>query len=89
MSIEEIPIVEGGLLLGLIPNAGRFEFQSEAGIYREGKVASTLSEAYLKRLEEEQYQGKWFRATMVEKEVRRFGKTTKTYTLVDLEAMPR
>jgi len=89
VNIEEAPIEESGMLLGLIPNAGRFEFESEAGTYREGKVAPTLNEAYLKRLEDEQYQGKWFRAKFVEKEVRRFGKTTKTYTLTDLEAAKR
>jgi hypothetical protein len=87
--IDERTIEEDGVLQGLIPNGARFEFRSEAGVYREGKVAPTLSEAYLQRLENEQYQSKWFKAKMIEKEVSRFGKTKKSYTLTDLQAIER
>jgi hypothetical protein len=82
--VEEDPIIEFGRLEGIIPHAGRFEFRSEAGFLREGKVAPTLSEAYLKRLENEQAIGKWFNAKMNRKQVRRFGRTTTTFTLLDL-----
>lgn len=83
-SLEEAPIEEAGLLLGILPNAGRFEFKSESGVIREGKVAPTLSEAYLKRIEEEHGIGKWFLAKMTKKEVRRHGRTSTTLTLTEL-----
>jgi hypothetical protein len=83
-SLDETPLEEYGLLLGIIPNAGRFEFRSEHGDYREGKVAQTLSESFLKRIEEEQGIGKWFNARLLRKEVRRYGRTSTTYTLLNL-----
>ena len=83
-SIEEERIEEVGLLEGIIPNGGRFEFRSQAGVLREGDVAATLSEAYLKRLENEQAIGKRFRALMSRKDIRRFGRCSSKYTLLDL-----
>ncbi len=83
-SIEEERIEEIGLLEGIIPNGGRFEFRSQAGVLREGDVAANLSEAYLKRLENEQAIGKRFRALMLRKEVKRFGRLSSKYTLLDL-----
>jgi hypothetical protein len=82
--VEEDEVLEFGRLEGIIPHAGRFEFRSEAGILREGKVAPTQSEAYLKRLESEQAIGKWFNAKMSRKQIRRFGRTVTTFVLLEL-----
>ena len=87
-NLDEVPIEETGLLLGLIPNAGRFEFRSERGHLLEGKVAPTLSETYLRRIEEQQGVGKWFRAKLLKKEFRRFARASISYTLIDLEEAP-
>lgn len=83
--VDEDEITEEGLLQGIIPEGGRFEFRRSNGNLLEGKVAPTLSEAYLKRLEREQAIGKWFTATIRTKEIKRFNRSTISYTLVDLE----
>jgi hypothetical protein len=83
--LDEVPVEEDGLLLGIIPNAGRFEFRTQGGQLLEGKVAPTLSETYLKRIEEQQGIGKWFHAKLLKKEFKRWGKASVSYTLTDLE----
>ena len=83
--VDEDEITEEGLLQGIIPEGDRFEFRRSNGNLLEGKVAPTLSEAYLKRLEREQAIGKWFTATIRTKEIKRFNRSTISYTLVDLE----
>jgi hypothetical protein len=83
--VEEDEIREEGLLQGIIPEGGRFEFRRTNGELLEGKVAPTLSEAYLRRLEREQAMGRWFLATIRRKEIRRFSRSTVGYTLLDLQ----
>jgi len=84
-SVEENDITEEGLLVGIIPVGGRFEFRRDNGELIAGKVAPTLSEAYLRRLESEQAIGRRWRATIKRREVQRFGRVKETYKLVDLK----
>lgn len=84
-SVEENDIIEEGLLVGIIPVAGRFEFRRDNGTMISGRVAPTLSEAYLKRLENEQAIGRRWKATIKRREVKRFGSAKETYKLIDLQ----
>ena len=83
--MEESEIKVEGLLQGIIPEGARFEFRLRTGQLIEGSVAPTMSEAYLTRLERDQAIGKYFNARIQQKDVRRFGRTTTKYTLLDLE----
>jgi hypothetical protein len=84
-SVEERVITENGLLVGIIPHGGRFEFQMDNGVLVTGKVASNLSEAYLKRLETEQAIGRRWKATIKRREVKRFNRSRESYKLMDLQ----
>lgn len=84
-SVDESDIVEDGLLVGIIPVGGRFEFRSDNGRLITGKVETTLSEAYLRRLETEQAIGRRWRATIKRREVQRFGRVKETFKLMDLQ----
>ena len=83
-NINEELFTEDGLLIGILPYGERFEFQRTGGLLITGKVAPTLSEAYLKKLEEDRAFGKWWRATISRREITRFGRRTEKYLLVDL-----
>jgi hypothetical protein len=87
-SVVEHDISENGLLIGIIPHGGRFEFQRENGELITGKVAATLSEAYLQRLETEQAIGRRWRATIQRREVKRFNRSRVSYRLMDLQEVP-
>jgi hypothetical protein len=87
--IEESAITEDdvqftGTLLGVLPEAGRFEFRSQAGVLLSGKVAESFAESYLKRLRDEQVVGRLWNASFRRKETILFGKKTDSYTLFDL-----
>lgn len=74
-----------GILLGLIPIGRRFELRQRDGTILSGSVAETLSEAYLKRLTEEDLVGKMCRGRIKRKRITRFSKVTETFLLLDLE----
>jgi hypothetical protein len=84
-SVDEGDFIEEGLLIGIIPVGGRFEFRRDSGELVTGKVATTLSEAYLQRLENEQAIGRRWRATIKRREVKRFGRSKQTFKLLDLQ----
>jgi hypothetical protein len=84
-SVDERDIIEDGLLLGIIPIGGRFEFRLDNGELLTGKVSPNLTEAYLKRLESEQGIGRRWRATIKRREVQRFGRVKETNKLMDLQ----
>jgi hypothetical protein len=84
-SIDEDHFTEDGLLIGLLPYGERFEFRRTGGQLITGKVAPSLSEMYLKKLLEEQAINKWWRATIGRREIRRFGRSTETFFLLDLQ----
>lgn len=84
-SIEEDQFTEDGLLIGLLPYGERFEFRREGGQLITGKVSSSLSEMYLKRLLEEQAINKWWKATIARREIRRFGRSTEKFLLLELQ----
>ncbi len=80
---EDEDVVEGQLI-GLIPYGGRFEFQPRAGRLIRGKVAPTMSESFLQRLQDEQAIGKWFRARVRRRTITRFGQSNEEFLLVEL-----
>jgi hypothetical protein len=84
-SIEEDQFTEDGLLIGLLPYGERFEFRRPGGQLITGKVSPSLSEMYLKRLLEEQAINKWWKATILRREVRRFGRSNERFLLLDLQ----
>jgi hypothetical protein len=84
-SLEENKIVEESLLIGLLPYAQRFELKRANGKLISGKVSPSLSEIYLEKLLEEQAINKWWRATLLRREITRFGKSTERFDLLDLE----
>lgn len=84
-SIEEDQLTEDGLLIGLLPYGERFEFRRAGGQLIAGKVSPSLSEMYLKRLLEEQAINKWWKATIARREIRRFGRSTEKFLLLDLQ----
>lgn len=84
-SIDEREIESVGQLLGLIPIAGRFEFQLADGTIISGRVGETLSESYLERIEREKMEGRVWHAKLRWREVKRFGKKAESYTLLDLQ----
>jgi hypothetical protein len=87
--VDEDVIVVEGQLIGIIPYGGRFEFQPRDGALIRGKVAPTMSESFLQRLQDEQAIGKRFRATIRHRSVKRFGVPSDGYTLMELgEAGP-
>jgi len=49
-----------------------------------GKVAPTMSESFLQRLQAEQGIGKWFQATIRRRSVTRFGQTAEDFLLMEL-----
>jgi hypothetical protein len=84
-NIEEDQFTDDGLLIGLLPYGERFEFQRPGGQLITGKVSPSLSEIYLKRLLEEQAVNKWWKATILRREVRRFGRSIEKFLLLDLQ----
>lgn len=88
-NLEETEFTIDGLLIGLLPYGERFEFQREGGQLITGKVSSRLSEMYLKRLLEQQAINKWWRARIARREIRRFGRATEKFLLLDLEEIPQ
>lgn len=80
---EDEDVVEGQLI-GLIPYGGRFEFQPRAGRLIRGKVAPTMSESFLQRLQDEQAIGRWFKATVRRRTVTRFGQSNEEFLLMEL-----
>jgi hypothetical protein len=74
-----------GVLLGLIPIGRRFELRKQDGTILSGSVAETLSEAYLKRLTQEELVGKLCRGRIKRKRITRFSKVTESFVLLDLE----
>ena len=84
-NIEEEQFTEDGLLIGLLPYGERFEFRRESGQLITGKVSPSLSEIYLKRLTEEQAINKWWKVTIARREIRRFGRSTEKFLLLDLQ----
>jgi hypothetical protein len=88
-NIDENEFFVDGLLLGLLPVGERFELRREGGQLISGKVAPTLSETYLKRLQEGQATNKWWRAKIARREVRRFGRVSESFLLLDLEEIPQ
>jgi hypothetical protein len=86
--VEEDEMVMDGLLIGIIPYGGRFEFQPTSGDLIAGKVAPTMSETFLQRLQDEQGIGKWFRARIRRRSVKRFGPPKDDYVLLDLTEVP-
>ncbi len=86
-NIDEREVALEGELLGVIPIAGRFEFRARSGDVISGKVASTMSESYLQRFEREQLAGRTWRAKLRRREIRRFGRKTESYILLDLSEL--
>lgn len=84
-SIEEEQFTEDGLLIGLLPYGERFEFRRQGGQLITGKVSPSLSEMYLKRLLEEQAINKWWKASFERREIRRFGRSTEKFLLLNLQ----
>lgn len=82
--VDEEEDVMHGQLIGLIPYGGRFEFQPRAGRLIRGKVAPTMSESFLQRLQDEQGIGKWFQATIRRRTVTRFGQSSEEFLLTEL-----
>jgi hypothetical protein len=87
--VLEEPFTDEGLLVGIIPVAGRFEFRRSDGQLINGTVAKTMSEDFLHRLEGEQRIGRYFQATLSQKVVSRFGRQRVTYTLLALRELER
>jgi len=87
--IEESAVTEDeveftGTLLGVLPEAGRFEFRTQAGLLLVGKVAGNFAESYLNRLKEEQIVGRLWKASLTRKQTSQFGKKSEAFTLFDL-----
>jgi hypothetical protein len=83
-SIDEEIIETEGELLGVIPIGRRFEFKVPSGDVVSGKVGVLFSQSYLERIEREQLVGKSWKARINRKQKRAFGKTTESYTLLEL-----
>jgi predicted polyphosphate/ATP-dependent NAD kinase len=82
--VNEDERVETGELLGVIPVGRRFEFRTNKGQFISGRVASSLSESYLERIEKEQLVGKIWKAKLRYREVTRFDKRRESCMLLDL-----
>ena len=87
--VDEEELSMEGLLIGIIPYGGRFEFQPRGGGLIAGKVAPTMSESFLQRLQDEQGIGKWFEAKIRHRSVKRFGPPNDGYVLLDLTELPQ
>jgi hypothetical protein len=74
-----------GELLGLIPYGRKFEVRLSDGALISGSVAPTLSETYLRRLEEEQLVGRQCTIKIRRKRITRFGRVTESVILLDIE----
>ena len=86
--VDEDDLVLEGQLIGILPYGGRFEFQPRSGELIRGKVAPTMSESFLQRLQDEQAIGKWFQATIRHRSVRRFALSSDGYVLLELKELP-
>lgn len=84
--IDDVQEEVTGELLGLIPYGRKFEVRLADGTVISGSVAATLSEAYLRRLEEEQLVGRQSRIKIRTKRITRFGRSTESITLLDIRA---
>jgi hypothetical protein len=88
-SINEEILDPEGELLGVIPIGKRFEFKITDGTVISGKVGILFSESYLERIGKEQLVGKKWKARINRKEKRAFGKTSESFTLMELLELPR
>ena len=86
--VDEDEMLPEGQLIGIIPYGGRFEFLPKDGELIRGKVAPTMSETFLQRLQDEQSIGKWFHARIRHRSVKRFGQSSDKYTLMELKETP-
>ncbi len=82
--VEEDEDEVHGQLIGLIPYGGRFEFLPRGGGLIRGKVAPTMSESFLQRLQDEQAIGKFFGATIRRRTVTRFEQVREEFLLMEL-----